>query len=221
MTVPTDPFTFNDGGSQVASGVQVNSRFAPLYAALNGALDVDNLLAAVKDKLGLSDATTVRRGKSIIVASEARTNVAYGLLTTPDQVSNVVLPQDGLILVTFQAIWNNTISSAGRAAIFLNGVQLAIGKSASVPVVQEATGGVGGADAPLCSTVSGLLSGDSTGTQSTEVTTGQLVALSGNIGGACAIFAAAGTYNVSVQFRATSGTVNVQRRKLWVEARAF
>lgn len=33
MPAPTDPYTFADGAGNTASGVQVNARFAPLYAA--------------------------------------------------------------------------------------------------------------------------------------------------------------------------------------------
>jgi hypothetical protein len=35
------------------------------------------------------------------------------------------------------------------------------------------------------------------------------------MGGPCYIFAAAGTYVVSIQFKSTSGTVTVKGRKLW------
>ena len=41
MPVPNDPHTFADGGT--ADGEQVNERFDPLYAALDGALDDDNV----------------------------------------------------------------------------------------------------------------------------------------------------------------------------------
>lgn len=46
MPVPSDPHTFADGAGNVASGVQVNQRFTPLYNALNPAvvgLDYQNV----------------------------------------------------------------------------------------------------------------------------------------------------------------------------------
>lgn len=53
----------------------------------DGALDADTLAAAVAQYTGLSSGGVVRRGACSIDTSEARTNVAYGTLTTPDQVS--------------------------------------------------------------------------------------------------------------------------------------
>jgi hypothetical protein len=40
-------------------------------------------------------------------------------------------------------------------------------------------------------------------------------------GGPCYIFAAAGTYDISVMFKASSGNVVAKNRRLWVESRAF
>ena len=40
-------------------------------------------------------------------------------------------------------------------------------------------------------------------------------------GGVCAIFAAAGTYDVSVQFKATSGSVTAKERRLYVWVKSF
>ena len=41
------------------------------------------------------------------------------------------------------------------------------------------------------------------------------------VGGVCAIFAAAGTYDVSVQFKSSSGTVTRKNPKLWVWTEGF
>lgn len=48
MTVPTDPYNFTNGTT--ADGDQVDARFAPLYAILNGALAADNLGGALLNK---------------------------------------------------------------------------------------------------------------------------------------------------------------------------
>jgi hypothetical protein len=37
-------------------------------------------------------------------------------------------------------------------------------------------------------------------------------------GGVCYVFAAAGTYDVSVQFKASSGSITAKSRKLWVSS---
>lgn len=80
----------------------------------------------VAAKLGLSQTGDVRRGKSIIATEESRTNTSYGLLATPDRVQSVVLPTDGLLRVTFSALWKEASLGAARAAIFVGGSQLKV-----------------------------------------------------------------------------------------------
>jgi hypothetical protein len=41
------------------------------------------------------------------------------------------------------------------------------------------------------------------------------------VGGPCYIFAAAGTYTVSVQFKSSSGSVTAKNRKLWAWTLGF
>lgn len=225
MTVPTDPFTFVNGTT--ADATQVNARYGPLYAALNGALDVDNLLAAVKTKLGLSDAGNVRRGKSIVPTEETRPNVAYGLMTTPDRVSSVVLPADALLVVAFQALFKSSVATAGRAAIFVGSNQVKIqDANQRAAVVQEAA--TQGTDYdPVTTFGGGLIAGTaSAGDHSDDVSTGQVLGVNTTVtafyGGPCYIHGLpAGTYDVSVQFRAGAGSVSVKGRKLFVWTLGF
>jgi len=173
-----------------------------------------SLSSALSALLGLTSGTTVRRGKSIIPTSEARTNTAYGLLTTPDRVQAVVLPTDGLILVGYQALWKETVVAAASAALFLGSNQVAGAE------VGNTTGGTINVDKVLATHGGGLSS--SPVIASAQVTTGQLLGDPANaVGGFCTIFAAAGTYDVSVQFKASSGTVTVNSRKLWVTTMAL
>jgi hypothetical protein len=234
MTVPTDPYSFVNGTT--ADATQVNARYAPLYAVLNGALDVDNLLGAVKDKLGLSDPSTVRRGKSIIAASESRTSPAYGTLQTPDQVAGVAVPTDGLLFVSYQAIWQEQVDGAARAAIFIGSNQLKVaGYASAAPIVQEARClGAGGIDKPLATGAQGLVGGPGSdpAIYTGDVATGQALGVlneSGTIDGTpafgfgpCVIDnLAAGTYTVSIQFKASSGYVNARARRLKVWTMGF
>jgi hypothetical protein len=175
------------------------------------------------------------RGHTNISTSESRTNAAYGVMPTPDQVTEVVLPTDGLIIVGYQATWQESAAGAARASIFIGSNQLQIGLSGSVS--PQATGtGSGTAvnkNTSLATCTAGLVSGSVTvaGTAYPgDVTTGQILGgeigemeLSGAVGvftppygGPAYIFAAAGTYHVSVQFKASSGSVTVSNRKLWV-----
>lgn len=225
MTVPVDPFNFTNGTT--ADAEQVDARFAPLYAALDGALDVDNLLAAVKQKLGLSDAGAVRRGKSIVATEEVRANVAYGLMGTPDRVQSVVVPADGLLVVAFQALFKSSDAGTGRAAIFIAGNQVKIQDAPNrAPVVQEAAT-VGTDYDPVTTFGGGLIAGTaSAGDHASDVATGQVLGVNTTIndfyGGPCYIHGlAAGTYDVSVQFRAGSGAVSVKERRLFVWSMGF
>lgn len=230
MTVPSDPYNFTNGTT--ADADQVDARFLPLYTALNGALDVDNLLAAVKQKLGLSDASVVRRGKAIISSEEARTNTAYGLLGTPDQVTNVVVPTDGLLFVSYRAMWKESSVTDARAAIFLGANQMTTWVTASATnVVQEADlGGTINTYGALASTPRGLV-GDwsSAGGIPVPATTGQAIGVTANttdttdfFGGVCVLEPDAGTYDVSVRFKTIAGgTVTVKQRRLRVWTMAF
>src|SRR4051812_48257416 len=94
------------------------------YIRATGILDTDLDATTVGAKLGLDGTGVVRRGKSIIATEESRSNTSYGTLTTPDQVSNVVVPVNGLLFVAFTALWKESVLKAGRAAIFIGANQL-------------------------------------------------------------------------------------------------
>jgi hypothetical protein len=190
---------------------------------------------------------------SIISGSQSRTNVAYGKLGTPDQVSSLVLPADGLILVAFQAVWAESVAGAGRAAIFLDGtagggssnqLKIANVRSSGNPVTQAAATneGTGVTDHPLFTFVGGLASGVGNGAYGADVTTGQVLgghapttalaqevngtvesigAAPSSVGGPVMIFAAAGTYDISVQVKSSSGSVTMHDRHLWAWTKEF
>jgi len=170
---------------------------------------------------GISESGVVRRGKSIIATEESRTNAAYGMLPTQDRVASVVLPTDGLIRVGYQATWKSSNANAARAAIFIGASQLKAATNAASPAVQEASGvDVQDTYVSLASRPEGLVSGNASPPYTGDVTTGQLVGTYGS-GGVANIFAAAGTYDVSIRFKSSLGTVTAKGRKLWVEAIGF
>jgi len=118
------------------------------------------------------------------------------------------------ILVGYQALWKETVVAAASAALFLGSNQVAGAE------VGNTTGGTINVDKVLATHGGGLSS--SPVIASAQVTTGQLLGDPANaVGGFCTIFAAAGTYDVSVQFKASSGTVTVNSRKLWVTTMAL
>lgn len=209
-----------------ASMGDIQGPFVDLRTFLNGrSLNEDNLPVSLLQKVGLSDSSGQKgRGASVIATTGTRTNVAFGALSdAADQVSGIVLPTTGLIMVAYQATWQNTVASAGRAAIFIGANQLKVATVGSgSPAVQQAVGPASiNSDSPLASFPVGLNSTDST-SYAGDVTTGQAVGIAGttasgaNQGASCLISAAAGTYTVSVQFAATSGTVTAKNRRLYV-----
>lgn len=220
-----DPNNLVGGGA--ASMGDIQGPLVDLRTFLNGGnLDGVNLTTAAAQALALNvSGGNTARGKSIIATTESRTNVAYGTLPTPDQVSSIVLPANGLIHIGFMAAWQETVSAAARAAIFIGANQLKSSNSgATAPtVVETSLSGAVNVDSSLASFTGGLISYAPAGAYTGDVTTGQLVGQTSGFGqsGLCTVFAAAGTYSISVQFKASSGTVTVKQRKLWVKAEAF
>lgn len=177
--------------------------------------------------------TVPSSAKSIIATEQSRENTAYGTLATPDEVT-VVLPENGLIVVAYQAVWENTIASAGRAALFIGSQQLKLSVRGN-PEVQAAPGGTGTEQNDLVTGAAGLFSSKVSEPTSSVVTTGQVLgagtfgaetfrtaigaggpeAAEKFVAGPCYVYAAAGTYKVSVQFKASSGQITVKNRKLW------
>lgn len=170
----------------------------------------------------------VLAGTTNIATEQNRENAAYGLLGTPDEVE-VVLPENCLIIVGFQATWKSTVATSSSAAIFIGSNQLKISEvTGGPPSVQSAS--LLGPEAhweSLTSYTGGLVSAEAKAGNSeytADVTTGQVIGIGSNsftsvvpVSGMCSIFAAAGTYKVSIQYKASSGKVIVKNRKLWVE----
>jgi hypothetical protein len=198
----------------------------------DGAVQAADLQSTLADALGVNTGT-IRRGKSIIATTEARTNTAYGLLTTPDRVSNVVVPTDGLVVVAYQATWQESVVGAANAAIFIGSNQLKIAQETGAPIVQEAVNGASSAntDRPLVTYHEGLASwAGTTSAYTGDVTTGMTIGARLSTGGSdardrfgyCTIGnLAAGTYDISVQFKSSSGSVTAKNRKLWVWTLGF
>lgn len=155
----------------------------------------------------------------IIATEETRENVAFGTLTTKDEITEVVLPTNGLIAIGYMAIVKKSSASAeaGRAAIFLGANQLKVSSTSAAPIVQEAANLAGTESFATLGTIGRGLRFASEGVGTSVVTTGQVLG-QGEEGGSgfCYVFAAAGTYTVSVQYRATAGKITAKERKLWV-----
>lgn len=162
-------------------------------------------------------------GSVSITASQTTVSSTPTLLTTPDQVTGIILPTNGLIMVGYQATWSASGGSTAEAQIYLgsNGVQYANMSTSDSPTIQVATMS-SGEPSPLTTSAAGLTTSTDGGPYTGDVTTGQILG-TGNLGGPCYIFAAAGSYAVSVRFlnSGSIGTTTVSNRKLWVRAITF
>jgi hypothetical protein len=132
------------------------------------------------------------------------------------------LPTDGLLLIGYKALWKSSVSGAGRAALFLDAVQLKESQEGGAPISHETVSAdVRTFYGHLTTGPEGLV-GRAATADSSDATTGQMLTPGVNQnGGLIAVFAAAGTYDVSVQFSATSGSVTAKQRKLWAVALGF
>lgn len=228
-TIPNRP-----SGSDTRAIAAILTDFDSVLAGMNsfdgGNLQGNSVLAAsLADaaKLGLSVPGTKRRDKLTIATEQARTNVAYGKLTTPDELT-IDLPADGLLVVGYQALIKNSAIDTGKAALFLGANQLKVGPNGGVgggPVVQEATMQASSSDVyqRVATYDKGLAISAGNQPMTSDVTTGQALAADQTVfdGGVCWIFAAAGTYVISVQFKSSSGTVTVKERKMWAWSMGF
>lgn len=191
-------------------------------AALEALLEYHNAILDSNNKLDLStftfDNSYLTQSKfrwytPVSIATEqSRENTAYGKLATPDEVENVVVGTDGLMIIGYLAAAKSTVASAASAAIFLNSTQLK-GLASGGAAVQSATL-PGTSFAFLYSTQKGLTAienGPSLVTTGTVLGTAET-----SYGSFCIVYVAPGEYDVSIQFKATSGKATVKERKLWV-----
>jgi hypothetical protein len=179
----------------------------------DGSVTPDKLALSIREDLGLTDTTSVRRGSFIRTNTDTRADTAYGTLTTPDVVADVVLPTAGLIHIAYLAAVY--ASDEIDVAIFLDTTQVRQ-TDAPAPVVAETGLDPGAAWQPIF-TSAGSTSGwtfELGATYTGDVTTGQIL-------NPVSVFADAGTYDVSIQYKVASGTVSVKNRRLLVWTTAF
>lgn len=221
----------------------------------DGTIAAGDLSAALAAQLGVSAGGVVSRGQTTIATEESRTNTAYGTLTTPDQVASVGMPANGLMFITYNALWKASVGGfAAKAAVFIGANQLKVrstqdNAAVTQAAVQESTLNE---YSPLISTGFGLVGSTETvsGEHAASPTTGVALGLTGFDNSAPALYhelngivsgvsaghdlrdagvggllvvdnLAAGTYNVSVQFKSSSGSVTAKERRLKVWTVAF
>src|SRR5882672_5453420 len=55
----------------------------------------------------------------IIATEETRENVAFGNLTTADEIASVVVPENGKLLIGYRAHYKSSVGAAGSVALFV------------------------------------------------------------------------------------------------------
>jgi hypothetical protein len=170
-----------------------------------------------------ADARVDHIGVSNISTTETVNSAAYALAPTPDRVQNIILPTDGLLQVGFVGLWKATAAATYNAAIFIGANQLKAPNTASggAPLVQEAQAVTAGSTGMsyLTSTRYGLGGAMVVGADASTVTTGlSLWNTALGEGGLCWIWANAGTYDISVQYKNSAGSFSIKERRLWVHA---
>lgn len=196
------------------------------------AVAATKLALAIVEAAAINAGSTIRRGHTNIATEQSRESTSFGTLATPDEVT-VTLPENGLILVWYHALWCMASAGEGYAALFLGSNQVQVGAPGdafeNVEVAIAGSSNFG----HLATGGWNLFSEANVSTPATELTTGQVVGLGpssagasthqGPAGGPIAIYAAAGTYKVSMQFRCSgpSEHISAKNRRLWVEARGF
>lgn len=211
-----------------------------------GSITIPLLNGTLAQSAGLNTSSLTTKGSFAKSASDTFSVTAFPSVTSslpptttqaPDQVSGITLPTNGIIVVWYHATWLESTANAGSADIFIGANQLRQYTGTASPALSPASNGAA-VSTVLGSYFGGLASADgflSVGgpNYAGDVTTGQVIGGAGvrglasgtgssSVGGPCYIFAAAGTYTISVQFCATSGhTVTASNRKLWVAALDF
>lgn len=210
---------------------KVQQNFVDARTLLNGNLDGANLSTATKDAIGLSDATTVRRGKSVIATSENIAGTSYATLTTPDRVASLVVPSNAIVWVSYWCTMIKSVGGVGETGscgLFFGSNQIR-SRFGNAPASGVSGGlfeaaGVLTSGTPVTSALvftefvdAGMSSLQSTsGNPADDVTNGHPV------GSFVPVAITAGTYTVEMRFKKTAGaTIAVSNRRLYLKVEAF
>ena len=125
----------NQTGTAEWSDVQVNDEANA--TVINGQLDHENLSSSAgitAAQLDSSAKPVAWYTPKVISAEESRTNTAFGTMATADEITGVVVPQNGLMVIGYTATAKSSVSGEGRAAIFIGSNQLKADSTGTVVV---------------------------------------------------------------------------------------
>jgi len=209
---------------------------------LSGAAGItaNNIDPALLSQMGVG---TGLRGKSVIPTEESKSGASYGMLPTPDRVSGLNIPAAGFIAVHFDAKVKSSVAGAGRVAIYLNETDVRTRGNGQFPqsITAPTRATEPGTFVAVTATSFGLVAASrAINVGSPDLTTGQTLGepfidgfgmrydLGGTIRevadeatGVCYIKAAAGTYDLSIRYFASSGSISAKERILYVWTEGF
>lgn len=182
--------------------------------------------AVTKAKLATGIGAFTWYTPKIILTEQSTSSTSFVTLSTPDEITGVVVPSNGVIFLLYQAVCKSSVKNGGQVTIFLNstevktaapgfaapaGVSIQLVSPANIfnPISSSPVGGLARVE-PLTET-------GYTG----DVTTGQVFGVfpptpQTTPSGPCQIFVNEGTYNVSIKWKASSGSVTAKERRLLV-----
>lgn len=189
------------GEARSASDAKIKTALTKLKETVNGKIGQANF-----------EANAALAGKwyapKVIATEETRSATTMGLMPTPDEITSVVVPSTGILRVGYIAAVKSSVE--GQGVMFLCvGTNPAVGGAGSQVTTISGSTATFHIYATDQSAAGGVFSQIGAGGASVP-TTGVVVRM-------VDLYVAAGTYNVSVQFAALSGSVTAKERRLYVE----
>lgn len=214
MTGSINPELPSGGEPRGTADGKIKGSLITLRDALNGLLNSENKVTKASAESGLY--SKIIPAEQVITTTTFKKMSENGAGGTADEIPGIVMAENGLLLIGFSGAVKSSSSSEGRVGLFLGANQTKVqNTSGSLSNVEVTTFNT--AFHRVVSSPSLGLSSAEGATFTSDETTGQVLGYStAGAGGLVAIFVAAGTYTVSVKFKAAAGSVTAKERKLWV-----
>jgi hypothetical protein len=203
----------------------VTAKGIPILTSSDQGLPTPNVQSYLQTLATALDARIEHVGSSYNANPDSVSSTSYANPSSSfDRVQNIIVPTDGLLVVGFAGLWKVSAASTMGAALFIGANQLKNLNTASggAPILAEGTNTTAGATSYgfMHSGRQGIGVGSAPATDTTLVNTGMILyePTTSTDGGLCYISVAAGTYDVSVKYKISTGTLTVKERRLWVHS---
>jgi hypothetical protein len=146
----------------------------------------------------------------VIATEQSTSSTSFTTLATADEITGVVVPENGLVDITYSALVKSSVAEAGVVSLFIGSTQLIvpIANTSGQLFVQAITRETAFGRVYTSSSLEAQIGFNKI---SNVLTTGRV------IGGVQVAELAAGTYAISAKYKAESGSVTAKNRILRVE----